>query len=1272
MSLRTVPAFSVGRLAAELASQLRSRENPLVPETVLIMNFAQKILLRREIARHNGICANLSFKAPDKFLRELIVESAGGNGRFFDRTALAWQIFEILKKRGAAAGTENPAGTPADDSALFGLRGKPEPEIFCRAVELGDLFWRYQNFRPQMICDWTNGVPAPRGADADFLAEYTRQRALWRELGEALNFEKNEPTAVAWKKFLRNKTPPAALPPRIFVFAPSALPHIHAALLEKLAAHTEIFLFWHNLSDDLWTETLDRKTILRERAEARRKGAQLPALPEIEDDESLAGILGNPLLLTFGKAAKPLARRLAEIGALDSETTLDAPPPRDSLLHSIQRDIRKNVPAPLGGETFVPAADDSSLRIFNAPNPLREMEILRDELLRRFAEDKTLHPSDVIVALADIETYAPFVRAAFGNSGIPFTLADRAGTEIFPIAAAFTAILDAARGELRLEEIAELLDRRPIREALGLSENDALELPKTLAEAGISWGADADFRRERIFGKNFSEVSENEKSAGGGAGTDAKLLVRGNAWTAGKRRLALGFMCGNDEEIFLNFAENSSADAQDSATQSVTARVAEDAPAPLGKIFRLVALLGELRREIAAGTEKSVPAWCEFLCEKTVGNFLDSGNGDAEIIRRKLAELSDAAQNGAHGVPAACTLETVFCALDALDWSTDRSSAFGLLQGKVTFCKLQPQRNIPARIICIAGLGDMCFPRPPRRSSLDLTQFPPENFRNEGGAEFWDRTPRTEDGLLFLETVLAARDALVLSYVGRDARDGAALPPCLPLAKLRDYAAETLVRAAENSGAEISPEQAVARIENAHRLYGFDAAYFTKYAESDVRARRFFSYSEADFRTAKRAAETADSGENAGTKIAGTALEDFLKTRVPAEISQSDFAFFFRAPAEFICEKILNARRNFQEKTVLGDDPQNAFEGRALGDFHRFLLEKLLGEVAGGNGENASENLRKFRDAALAEFRKRERAAGRSAPLVSAEKFTADALGKLKDFDGKKGETAPFPNELPLKLSRVGPSEFPAALEFEIPPGDSAGTARRLRVFPEFANLFRKENGEIFLAILGNKNFGVCEKIEMFIAAALLAKAFPQQKFTVAHFNSAKKSAPTISEKSLDAAFPQAAPDAAAQFLAEFFVKNFAAPPLFFDGLADLKFGNDSDKKADDSGGNEADSEQSSLAGTPDFRAEFCEKALEADDLRERNACEELVFGNVPEKARAAIFREKVFPFFEKFRAVFPEKSSTNAPKNAAKSGAKDAGKNEAKPARKPRARQRK
>ena len=35
----------------------------------------------------------------------------------------------------------------------------------------------------------------------------------------------------------------------------------------------------------------------------------------------------------------------------------------------------------------------------------------------------------------------------------------------------------------------------------------------------------------------------------------------------------------------------------------------------------------------------------------------------------------------------------------------------GFLTGGVTFCALQPMRSIPARIICLVGMGDQDFPR---------------------------------------------------------------------------------------------------------------------------------------------------------------------------------------------------------------------------------------------------------------------------------------------------------------------------------------------------------------------------------------------------------------------------------------------------------------------------------------------------------------------------------------------------------------------------------
>ncbi|MDJ0114570.1 exodeoxyribonuclease V subunit gamma, partial [Rhodococcus erythropolis] len=47
--------------------------------------------------------------------------------------------------------------------------------------------------------------------------------------------------------------------------------------------------------------------------------------------------------------------------------------------------------------------------------PARQVEVLRECLLRLFEDDPTLQPRDVLVMCPDVETYAPLVRAAFGQ-----------------------------------------------------------------------------------------------------------------------------------------------------------------------------------------------------------------------------------------------------------------------------------------------------------------------------------------------------------------------------------------------------------------------------------------------------------------------------------------------------------------------------------------------------------------------------------------------------------------------------------------------------------------------------------------------------------------------------------------------------------------------------------------------------------------------------------------------------------------------------------------
>src|SRR5690606_11549026 len=84
----------------------------------------------------------------------------------------------------------------------------------------------------------------------------------------------------------------------------------------------------------------------------------------------------------------------------------------------------------------------------------------------------------------------------------------------------------------------------------------------------------------------------------------------------------------------------------------------------------------------------------------------------------------------------------------------------------------------PFRVVCLIGMNDGSFPRTQTPPSFDLIA---QSFRRG------DRSRRADDRYLFLETLLAARDVLYVSYVGQSIRDNAPMPPSVLVSELLDY-----------------------------------------------------------------------------------------------------------------------------------------------------------------------------------------------------------------------------------------------------------------------------------------------------------------------------------------------------------------------------------------------------------------------------------------------------------------------------------------------------
>jgi exodeoxyribonuclease V gamma subunit len=89
-------------------------------------------------------------------------------------------------------------------------------------------------------------------------------------------------------------------------------------------------------------------------------------------------------------------------------------------------------------------------------------------------------------------------------------------------------------------------------------------------------------------------------------------------------------------------------------------------------------------------------------------------------------------------------------------------------------------------------MNDEAFPRVRHSLGFDLVAKSPR---------LGDRTTRDDDRYLFLEALLAARERLVLTFVGQSARDGGVLPPSVVVSELLDALSEAFVMNGRPDGA---------------------------------------------------------------------------------------------------------------------------------------------------------------------------------------------------------------------------------------------------------------------------------------------------------------------------------------------------------------------------------------------------------------------------------------------------------------------------------------
>ncbi|MCG8608824.1 exodeoxyribonuclease V subunit gamma, partial [bacterium] len=670
MSLTLFVSNRLELLADDLAATLsKPLSSPLEPEIIVVQSRGMERWLCMELAKKQGICANIRFPFPNTLVNEMfgIIDSVSlendnlaspASARCYDPEFLTWRIMKLLP--------DCLNRSEFNDLTSYLTEPRAALKRLQLSVRVADLFDQYLLFRPQMIAAWEQGDEAHW------------QAHLWRVVIDEISTPHR---AALGRNFIQaihdRKVTSSELPSRISVFGISALPDFHMQILDAVSNLTEVNFFLMNPCREYWGDILSNRDIAR--IAHKKKGKNLTLdLFHLEQ--------GNSLLASMGKLGRDFFDLIEEKFNHTSRERFEDPGDQN-LLARLQSQILNLQEADL---TNAPRDQiqvaDRSVQIHSCHSPKREIEVLHNALLELFEHDSDLMPSDILVMAPDIEPYVPYIQAVFDLPNddpkrFPFSIADRSYHRENPIVDTFFAILDLYGSRFTATQVISILESSAVCEKFRISEDDLDHIQSWIQRTRIRWGQDA----------------ENRSSLGLPAYPQ-------NTWRAGLDRLLLGYALPGQEEKLYSEAILPFDDIEGSQASA------------LGKLVEFAERLFEKVESLRQ--QRDLDTWGTVLMELLELFFEPDAGAAAEmaVVQRMLSQLRDFQQLNAYH--------------EKLDFPVIRhylesrlsqeGYGYGFLSGSVTFCSMLPMRSIPAKIICLIGMNHDSYPRQTKQLGFDL------------------------------------------------------------------------------------------------------------------------------------------------------------------------------------------------------------------------------------------------------------------------------------------------------------------------------------------------------------------------------------------------------------------------------------------------------------------------------------------------------------------------------------------------------------------------
>lgn len=865
-------------------------------DTILVQSPGMSQWLKIQIAEKRGIAANLSFPLPSSFIWERYRQHIDNlpEQSAFTKANMTWKLMSLLPR----------LLQQTEFSAIRDyLANAPMLKRYQLVHKIADIYDQYLVYRPEWILAWeaNEALEYASGPD-DSLHPW--QGILWRalcdyseQLGESIYHRANLHQSLLNK--LENYQSAAGDKP-LYVFGISAIPQQQLEVLNAIAKHQEVIIFWFNPSEHYWGDIVDGKSMAR---------AQLKQLIQRQDPQAEPDYLqsGNPLLASWGKLGRDYQDMLLNFDYQQHDYFVETQP--QSLLQHIQSEVFNlqfrhsfDVLSPdellTNGQLFPKSqiqASDHSIQLHACHSRIRELEVLHDQLLSWFAQSDSHQCADVIVMMPDVAAYAPFIEGVFGAANseryIPYGISDRNVSEESPLLNSFVQLMNLAQSRLTLSEVMTWLAVPAILRKFDISEQEYNILQHWLADAGVRWGWD-----------------EQDK-------TRWQLPPEGqNTWLFGLQRLLAGYAM-HGEHLFHYQHDYISPYAEVEGQQSMA----------LGKFYvfaqQLLALL-EFCQQAAPLAEKVE------LALHFIEQLYEADEQETQDLSQLRAALE---QMRLHQGQCVEPIDQAVFVAELNQQLNEKGVGQRFLAGYVNFCTLMPMRSIPFKMVCLLGMNDKDYPRQSVPVGFDLMRVSP--------AKRGDRSRRLDDRYLFMEAVLSARACLYISYIGVNQKDNSELSPSILVSEFIEYCEQGYALEGQlGLAAKQTRDNLHQHLFTQHALHTFAPQYFTA-------ATRFPSFNQQALHLAlaqQQGIADYHFDQQPLAPLYQVQGQQLLFEGLPIEVDLDELILFFMNPA-----KRFFMQRWQSRFAGLGDELQDD-EPFALNSLDKYQLnDRLIAQLLG-------------------------------------------------------------------------------------------------------------------------------------------------------------------------------------------------------------------------------------------------------------------------------------------------------------------------------------